>query len=136
MIAVGVLADNDADVLAGVLDHFAPGEAAIVDGHFGKPVGSIEALMANGRDLWLVAAIVDAGMAERLSRGPTAISIEAEALAAIPRVSWPGTYLRQLAPATSYRGLRGRSGWTLLGCAVLRDGEAPARPGSALWTLT
>lgn len=135
MIVAGVLRDLEPDLVTGVVAHFAPAEAPVVDGHLGRPVGTVARVLGEGRNVWFVAEIDDPAIAHRLARGPVAVSIEAEGLGVRTRIDEPGLALPTLAPATSYRGTRGRLGWVLLAVAVMRDGDASARPGSVLWAV-
>jgi hypothetical protein len=127
--AVGVLADIPDAQRDDFMRHHQAGSVPLLDTHDSSLIlGWVDALFPAARDLWFTAAVDDL-LAHRLRRGPVELSLEAEGRDVAPSgTSTPGRYER-----TAFSGERGRAGWTLLAVACLLDGQAPARPGSALW---
>lgn len=131
--ALGVLTGIPPAQQAGFLGHFAPAEVAILDGHDGKTIGWVGAVMAESRNVWFQARLFDADTIARLRRGPVAVSVEAEGRSVAPSPNAGSSSPNLPRSMPYYWGTRGRPGWTLVGIAVLRAWERPARPGSALW---
>jgi hypothetical protein len=132
--AHGVLRDNGSAEVADIAAHFRPDEVPLIDHHWSSvPVGWVRAILPEGSDIWFVATVDDAGMADRLHRGPVGVSLEMEGRGVVPLPSERGHILPVILP-TAYRGTIAERGWTLVGIACLRDDDPPGAPGSALWS--
>jgi hypothetical protein len=136
---VGVLGGNTPEQVATAPTNLGPGAVPLIDGHGGSPLGWLDAMTAHGSDLWFVGRVDDLFTAQRLRRGPVAVSAEMQSRGVLP-LPGPmdgGTVVfysvdDPVPPSPWFRGTIGH-GWTVTAVALLLQGETPARPGSAAW---
>jgi hypothetical protein len=127
--ARGCLRDNTPPEVAGIVANFRRDVVPLTDGHWGRTVGWLRAVQADGLVIWFTALVGDASMADRVRRGPVSISLEIEGRGVLPRPDERG--FRFGWTSRDFRGSVG-PGWTLTAVAVLRDSDRPGAVGSRL----
>ena len=138
MIAAGVLRDHSPDEVAGIVGNLRPcRRGARLWAPLRHAGRADQCRPAEGSDIWFLAIVDDEGVADRLRGRPVAISIEMVGVG----VPWPQPDKRSqtfpaswLGPPVGYHGRPG-PGWTMTAVAVMREGEPPGHPGSAMFAV-
>jgi hypothetical protein len=132
----GVMTNHSPEQVASIVSNFSAGTVPVL-GHHHAPeaAGWLRSLAADGANLWFLAELTDASLAERVRLGAVSISIEMVAqdwrmlrpdepgiVLSVSTIGWPDTFRGSYGP-----------GWTMTGVAALRPGDRPGAKGSCMF---